>query len=377
MIGALGVNLVRLARRLRANGLPVGAGAAAEMAEALSLVGFESRQDVYSALAAVTLTDESHRPGFDEAFNYVFGSQGPEESPIIEWTVTGVGVERVPVLYPGDDLDVGDSDAVGIEGASALERLSSRDFADLDPEERRLVKRMMAQMSWSPAPVRSRRWQASKGGARPDRRRTMRALASPEADLMRLRWATRKQRPRPVVVLADVSGSMERYTEMLLYFLHAAQGRLGRVESFVFATRLTRISRPLRRRDPRVALAEVAAAVDDWSGGTRIGDSIASFNTEWSRRVTGGGAVALVISDGWDTGDPDLLATEVARLARSVHRLVWLNPLSGRPGYAPEARGMSIALRHVDDFLPAANLTDLRDLVRHLVSLPSRKGVRR
>jgi len=170
-----------------------------------------------------------------------------------------------------------------------------------------------------------------------------------------------------------VSGSMERYSEMLLYFAHAARGRLGRLEAFVFSTHLTRITRQLHRRNAAAAIADVAEAVTDWSGGTQIGQAIRTFNVEWSRRVGRGGPVALIVSDGWDRGEPEVLAAEMARLHRSVHRVVWLNPLAGRPGYAPETRGMRAALPHVDDFLPAANLTDLATLVELLESVPARR----
>jgi hypothetical protein len=172
-----------------------------------------------------------------------------------------------------------------------------------------------------------------------------------------------------LIFIADVSGSMERYSEMLLYFAHAANGRLGRLEAFVFGTRLTRITRQLGTRDPAVAVAEVARAVLDWSGGTRIGESLATFNREWSRRVTRGGAVAVLISDGWDRGNPELLADELARLRRSVHRLIWLNPLAGRPGYEPVTLGMNAALPYVDDFLPAATFDDMVGLVDLLESI--------
>ena len=190
---------------------------------------------------------------------------------------------------------------------------------------------------------------------------------------MPLAYAQRRPRKRPLVVLADVSGSMERYTEMFLHFIHAAQGRLGRVEAFVFATRLTRISREIRQRDAFAALRRVGGAVEDWSGGTRIGESLEQFNREWSRRVTRGGAIGLVISDGWDTGSPDVLEREMARFARSMHRVVWLNPLAGRTGYAPETRGMRTVLPYVDDFLPAASLVDLKGVVRLLESVPSHR----
>jgi len=190
---------------------------------------------------------------------------------------------------------------------------------------------------------------------------------------MPLSLAERRPRRRPLVVLADISGSMERYTEMFLHFIHAAQGRLGRVEAFVFATRLTRISREIRQRDTDAALGRVAGTVDDWSGGTRIGEALEEFNRTWSRRVTRGGAIGLIISDGWDTGDVDLLDQQMARFSRSMHRVIWLNPLAGRAGYAPETRGMRTVLPYVDDFLPAGSVVDLKGVVRLLESVPTHR----
>ena len=193
---------------------------------------------------------------------------------------------------------------------------------------------------------------------------------------MRIATTERRLRRRPLIFIADVSGSMERYSEMLLYFAHAARGRMGRMEAFVFSTRLTRITRELHRREPSAAIAQVADAVHDWSGGTKIGESLRTFNVEWSRRVTRGGPIALIISDGWDRGEPELLAREMARLARSVHRVVWLNPLAGHTGYSPETRGMQAALPYVDDFLPAARFSDLQTLVELLESVPARSRSR-
>lgn len=186
---------------------------------------------------------------------------------------------------------------------------------------------------------------------------------------MPLAFTSRTRRRRPVILIADISGSMERYAEMFLVFAHAARHVLGHLETFVFSTRLTRITRELERRDASRALAEVGGTVDDWSGGTRIGDALAVFNREWSRRVCRGGPVVIILSDGWDCGDPELLRREMARLARSVSRVVWLNPLAGRAGYAPETRGMRAVLPHVDDLLPAATVADLRGLVDLLETL--------
>jgi hypothetical protein len=166
---------------------------------------------------------------------------------------------------------------------------------------------------------------------------------------------------------------MERYAEMLLYFAHSARGRLGRLEAFVFSTHLTRITRQLQRRDPASAISEVAQAVTDWSSGTRIGEAIAAFNRNWSRRVGRGGPIALIVSDGWDRGDPEVLSREMARLRRSVHRVMWLNPIAGRVGYMPLTRGMKAALPHVDDFLPVTNLSNLEAVVRVLESVSAHR----
>jgi len=258
-------------------------------------------------------------------------------------------------------------------GASWTERLAHKDFSELTKIEQAQVRSLLAQMMWRPAPVKSRRRRPSAAGDRPDLRRSLRKCVGPEGDLIKLEGSERKRRPRPILFIADVSGSMERYTEMLLYFAHAARARLGRMETFVFSTRLTRITRQLMRRNPTEALSQVSRSVEDWSGGTRIGECIRSFNYEWSRRVTRGGPVALIVSDGWDRGDPAMLSEEMERLRRTVHRLVWVNPLASREGYSPETRGMRAALPHVDDFLAGGRLSDLATLVSLLESLPERK----
>jgi uncharacterized protein with von Willebrand factor type A (vWA) domain len=262
-------------------------------------------------------------------------------------------------------------------GGSYEERLRNRDFGDLTADEQEAVRRLIAQMVWRPADARSRRWGPARRGARPDLRRTYRHMTRPEGDLLPLAFAARRPRRRPLVVVADVSGSMERYSELFLHFIHAAQGRLGRVEAFVFATRLTRITREVRLREPREAIARVGAAVDDWSGGTRIGETLGEFNRRWSRRVTRGGAIGLVISDGWDTGDPVTLRDEMSRFARAMHRVVWLNPHAGRDGFVPATRGMRTVLPFVDDFLAAATVNDLADVIRLLETVPRSRSAAR
>ena len=195
-----------------------------------------------------------------------------------------------------------------------------------------------------------------------------------------LREAPRRERrhkPRPLVILADISGSMERYTRLLLHFIYSLTSGLDqRVEAFLFGTRLSCISRHMQDRDVERALSEVSRSVPDWSGGTRIGQSLKDFNFTWARRALGGGAVVLLISDGWDRGEPELLKREMARLSRSCYRLIWLNPLLGSPAYEPLSRGMQAALPFVDDFLPVHNLASLEALAFHL-SRMGRRGTPR
>lgn len=376
-------NLVRFVRYLRLRGLPVGPGTAVDVAGAVEAVGLDDRGDLYYALRAVVTTRPGQREIFDEAFDLYFGSgqtAGADVGLAAEQPASTPPAVRahVPVISPNHrTADDGDLDEIAeIAGGSYRERIAHRDFADLTAEEQEQVRKLIDRMVWRPAAAPSRRWAARRTGTRPDLRRTLRNVSGPHGDLVPLAWSDRRMRRRPLVVIADVSGSMESYTELFLYFIHAAQGRLGRVESFVFATRLSRITRQMRLRQPQLALRQVATAVSDWSGGTRIGETLAVFNRDWSRRVTGGGAIGLIISDGWDTGDPEVLDREMARFARSVHRVIWLNPLAGRSGFAPETRGMRTVLPYVDDFLPVGNLVDLRSVVRLLESLPTRRGAR-
>ncbi len=347
--------------------LPAQTGA--EFARATLLVGLEARDDVYHALRTLAISRPEHIPLFDEAFELFFGgvlpAGEPEPSPTTLGTLGGVfGSE-------GDEDE--EAEVADQTGASAVERLARRDFSELSPGEIDAVRRLIARMVWAPASARSRRWMPAAVGGRPDLRKTLRQAVGPAGDFVHLASVTRRPRLRPLLVIADVSGSMERYVELLLTFAHAARGRLGRVEAFVFSTRLTRITRQLHNRDLTQALARVGEEVADWSGGTLIGSALETFNRQWSRRVVRGGPVALIVSDGWDRGDPDLLREEMARFARSVHRVIWLNPLAGRPGFAPETRGMRTVLPLVDDFLPVANLVDLTEVVRLLESVPARR----
>lgn len=368
---SIDVTLVRFAAALRSAGLGVTPGSSSTMVAALAHIDLARPADVREGLRSVTVWRPEDNPIFDRAFDGFFGSatREPDGEPGVDdgpdETLDAWVVRHLEAASADEEAE----EAADQEGASARERFAHRDFGDLDDDELAEARRLVAAMVWAPSRVPSRRWRPLRTGTRPHLRTTLRQMVGPGGDLVQLSMAARRPRRRPVVVLADVSGSMEAYAEMMLTFAHAARARVGRVETFTFSTRLTRVTFELNKRDVRHALQQVSSAVDDWSGGTKIGEALRTFNVEWSRRVCRGGPVLLVVSDGWDCGDPELLEREMARLSRSVSRVVWLNPLAGRAGYAPETRGMKTVLPYVDDFLPAANLTDLGQVIGLLESV--------
>jgi uncharacterized protein with von Willebrand factor type A (vWA) domain len=250
---------------------------------------------------------------------------------------------------------------------SDVELLREKDFADYTDAERQVARRVMRRLAGA-GPVRSsrrtrpaRRRGAPPHAARPDLRRTMRSSLRTGGYPLERHWREPGERPRPLVLVCDVSGSMEPYARMLLQYMQACVAARRRVEAFVFGTRLTRVTAELAGRDPDRALDRAAGAADDWSGGTRIGDALAWLNREHGRRL-GRGAIVVLLSDGWDRGEPEQLAAEMARLSRCAHTLIWLNPLKAHPGYEPLTRGMQAALPHVDHFLAGNSLSSLADL---------------
>ncbi len=366
------VPLVAFARALRDEGVPTGPATASDLLSALETVGAASGEDVYWAFRSLTTTSRDQVPAFDRVFVRFFSDLG--DPALVMATEARNRTWSIQALQEGSEGDGDEAlEEMNVVGASGVERLMDRDFAELTSAEEAEVKRLIASMLWKPAITIARRRRLSRRGDRPDLRRTLRSAVGPHGELIRLSTTERRRRRRPLIFIADVSGSMERYAEMLLYFAHAGRGQLGTIEAFVFSTRLTRITRELMTRKPSEAIARVSDSVHDWSGGTRIGDAIQSFNHEWSRRVGRGGPIALIVSDGWDRGDPDVLAAEMARLHRTVSRVVWLNPLASREGYSPETQGMRAALPHVDDFLGAGTLRDLATLVALLESVPARR----
>jgi uncharacterized protein len=234
----------------------------------------------------------------------------------------------------------------------------------------------MSAMHWNLGLRSTRRKSPARKGSYPDMRRIVRRNLKYGAELLEVTWRETKHKPRPLVIICDISGSMSLYSRLLLHFIHTISNGLMNVETFVFGTRLTRITRQLKRRDVDDAVRDVSKIVQDWSGGTRIGDALHYFNFTWARRVLGRGAVVLLISDGWDRGDVDTLKNEMDRLQRSCHRLIWLNPLLGSPDYRPLTIGMKNALPFIDDFLPSHNLDSLISLGNLLSSIDDNRPLR-
>ncbi len=379
-------NLLLFGRLLRRMGIDVDTGRLIDLLQALEYLDLGRREDVYHAARSLLVTRRGDIPLFDAAFEAFW------RRPLGDWAhipLASPSVRRGPIFEPAADaadaVPIGDEDENGrsqlvVQANRRYSRrdvLRQKDFADLTPEELGQIQVIIGDLVWRLGSRRTRR-QRPGTGERIDFRRSLRRGMRQGGEI--LAWERRQpiQRPRPLVVLADVSGSMERYTRLLTHFLYSLSAGLhSEVEVFVFSTRLTRISRQLRSGEAVQALRAVSRAVPDWSGGTRIGAALRRFNFEWARRVLSRGAVVLLISDGWDRGEPELLAQEVARLQRSCHRLIWLNPLLGDPGYEPLTRGIAAALPYVDDFLPIHNLESLEQLARRLELVEPRPPLRR
>ena len=382
-------NLLIFGDVLRHLGLGTHPGRMLDVLRALEHVDIGRRQDFYHTLRALLVHRRRDLPLFEEAFR-TFWRRPPDRSTTMDLRSLGEQRRyRQPQVGPppagrnsSDKADEGgDSETDRIEVTqtySAREVLRQKDFARFTSEEVSQAKGLMGQMVWDLGSRRTRRWTLGQGRDQQlDLRTTLRHTLRYGGEALDLAHRRRKMRPRPLVLLCDVSGSMERYTRMLLHFIHALTGELERVEAFLFATRLTRVTQQFQYRDIDRAVNEVSQAVPDWSGGTRIGENLKRFNFRWARRVLGWGAVVLVISDGWDTGEPALLAYEMERLQRASYRIVWLNPLLGAEGYQPLAQGMQVAMPFVDDFLPVHNLASLEELAGHLSSLDVRRSGRK
>jgi len=380
-------NIVRFGRLLRGVGLDVHTGRLLDAMYAIEHVGVSSREDVRHTLRTLLVHRHENLERFDRAFD-LFWRRHDGTAPLSELHSLGERPRPVAGRSAGHSFEaiVSDSGAAAdsaqerrtaaVRTYSAREVLRAKDFARFTAEEIEEAKTFLGELKWGVGLRRTRRWAAGRGRAL-HLRRLVRLNMKHGGELLHLPRRRRKEKLRPLVLICDISGSMERYSRMLLHFVYALARGPARIDAFLFATRLTRVTPHLRRDRADDVVAAIARAVPDWSGGTRIGEALKTFNRRWGRRVLGHGPVVLLISDGWDRGEPELLRREIARLQRSCHRLIWLNPLLGLPRYEPLTRGMRTALRHVDDFLPANNIASLEALADHLNGLAPARPARR
>jgi uncharacterized protein with von Willebrand factor type A (vWA) domain len=379
MPGRLVENLMFFARTLRAAGLPIGPGRVIEALRAVETVGIGRRDDFYWALHAVFVNRQDQRPLFDQAF-HVFWRNPQLLERMMAMLLPSIGMPEgadkgeelsrrlaeAMRAARGEDEGVGaaEEEEIELDAAmtySARELLQHTDFEKMSVDELDQAKRLVQRMTLPIMDLPTRRFAPDPHGTRIDMRATLRA-ALRAGGLPALRRRSQRRRHPPLVIICDISGSMSRYSRIVLHFMHAVTNDRDRVFAFLFGTRLTNITRLLRHRDVDVALDRVAKTVEDWSGGTRIGHCLAEFNTKWSRRVLGQGAVVLFISDGLDRDIGVGLEREMERLHKSCRRLIWLNPLLRYDAYEPKSMGARAIMPHIDDFRPVHNLASLADL---------------
>jgi uncharacterized protein with von Willebrand factor type A (vWA) domain len=356
-----------LVAAFRDSGGRAGVGEVITSVRALAAVDCASREDARMALRAVLCSNRGDIERFELAFGSVFGDgRLPSSSPLQELG----GIERAAlprVAMPGSgQADVPRQGELVPAAWSQVELLRQKDFAHYSEEEVALAYELIARLARrGPMRVSRRTRVARRRSHAPDLRRIVRASLRTGGEPLARSWRGPSLRPRQLVLVCDVSGSMAPYARMLLQYLHACVTARRRVEAFVFGTRLTRITAELAGRDPDRALERATAAVLDIAGGTRIGAALAELNRAFGRRI-GRGALVVILSDGWDRGDPELLAAEMARLRRTAHRLIWLNPLAAQPSYEPLTRGMLAAIPHTDRLLPGNSLASLEELAAML-----------
>ncbi len=385
--GQLLANIMHFARTLRAAGLPIGPGKVLTAAEVVRVVGLQSRADFYWALHAVFVNRYDQRELFDQAFHIFWRNPQLLEKMLSLMLPTlnlpdasreeEMNRRLAEALHPQRQDQATELQETDVEFDAAMtwsdrERLQEMDFEKMSTAELAEARAALRRMALPLGETPTRRFKPDPRGARADLRASLKAQLR-SGDLVTLKFKRRRTRVPPLVVLCDISGSMSRYSRTFLHFLHAVTNDRDRVHTFLFGTRLTNITRYLRNKDVDVALDRVAGAVADWAGGTRIGQCLADFNRQWSRRVLGQGAIVLLITDGLDREAGAGVGAEMDRLHKSCRRLIWLNPLLRYEAFAPKSLGMRAILPHVDEFRPVHNLASLKELVNAL----SRSGERR
>jgi uncharacterized protein with von Willebrand factor type A (vWA) domain len=366
----------RFCRALRDVGLPVTPAEAIEAARVLELVDLGDREELRQGLRSVLTSRHEDFRLFDELFDHFWAREPAMPARAPRRSAPHRREQPMPIARPkspptiarwtrAESADL-DEEPLAVARASEIERLHAKDFAAFAPDELDEIRRVAARLARQLAARPSRRWRVAARGPRLHLRQLMRRSLKTGGDVVELTFRERRPRKTKLVLLCDVSGSMDVYSRFLLQFLYALQNCFARVETFVFSTRLSRVTEQLRRQPYAAALRRLSTGVGDWSGGTRIGECLATFACGWPRLVDRR-TVVVVVSDGWDAGDPAAVATTLATLRERAGRIVWLNPLLGSPSYRPETRGMVAALPHLDVFAPVHNLVSLRALARHLV----------
>jgi uncharacterized protein len=383
--GRFAENVMHFARALRAAGVPVGSDRVLGALQAVDIAGVQRREDFYWTLAAVFLSRREQFDVFDQAFQVFWDRRGTEPAAAAMPPGTGEDAQELggrvaeALALAGTtprERDQPEKPRIAA-GASESERLRRQDFASMTLDELAQAKKLVANLRLPIPEIRMRRLAPDPHGLKVDLRATLRASLRGYADIIPLRTRAHRRQPPPLVILCDISGSMSRYSRMLLHFLHAITNDRDRVHTFVFGTRLSNITRHLRHRDVDVALDAVSQAVADWSGGTRIGAALKEFNLRWSRRVLAQNAAVLLITDGLDREGARGLATEMERLRKSCGRLLWLNPLLRYRDFQPLAAGVRTMLPHVDAFLPAHDIDSLAALGNALSETRARTRNRR
>ena len=364
---------VAFARILRGAGLDVPLDSVIIFVNALGQLGLEDRNDVYWAAHATLIRRHEDTPIFDRAFAVFWDQRIAIDTANIERELVSMTLLIDDENASADDTagePVDDENTIMLR-FSSVETLREKDFAEYNPAELREAEQFMSSLRLAGPPKKSLRLiKTNRHGARHDIRRTMRASLQHDGEPIERYWREPSTRLRRLVVLLDISGSMEPYARALLRFMHAAVVGRQRVEAFTFGTRLTRITKELTSRDPDKALSQTSAQVSDWSGGTRLGECLRTFNDKWGVGGMARGSIFVVLSDGWDRGDPEVLAEQMQRLNRVAYRVIWVNPLKVSPGYAPLARGMAAALPYIDDFVEGHSL----EALQHLTEVISRNS---
>ena len=372
--------LVVLGRALRAAGVAAGPDRVQRAVEAAAALDPACRDDVYWAGRATLCAGPEDLRRYDAVFAALVDGEMPRLQPRPVTVLRSVPVARTEPdgSEPGEEAGEGEeADAMLRAAASTVEVLRHKDVTTLDAAEREAMRRALAALELPGEPRRSRRWRRSPYAGVVDPGRTVRAMLHAGGEPARLHHRRHALRPRRVVLLVDVSGSMSGYADALLRFAHAAARRRGAAtEVFTVGTRLTRVTREMGSRDPQTAMAAVAAAVPDYSGGTRLGVLLRDFLDRWGQRGMARGAVVVILSDGWERDDPALLGTQMARLSRLAHRVVWCNPRKGRRGFAPLAGGLAVALPYVDDFVEGHSLAALQRLAEVVAGTAAGAGRR-